>query len=80
MTEVGLNLAVGAGALVAGIGMFAVVAADAADGVVRAIEAAGIPAWISGRVAIGERDLTGFDVGAKGVDGGAVRLVGSYSA
>ena len=63
-----------------GIGMFAVVAADAADGVVSAIEAAGIPAWISGRVAIGERDLTGFDVGAKGVNGGAVRLVGSYSA
>jgi len=63
-----------------GIGMFAVVAADAAAGVVAAIEAAGIPAWVAGTVAIGERDLTGFDVGAKGVDGGAVRLVGSYSA
>lgn len=63
-----------------GIGMFAVVAADAAAGVVAAIEAAGIPAWVAGTVAMGERDLTGFDVGAKGVDGGAVRLVGSYSA
>ena len=63
-----------------GIGMFAVVAADAAAGVVAAIEAAGIPAWVAGTVVIGERDLTGFDVGAKGVYGGAVRLVGSYSA
>ena len=36
------------------------------------------PCWV-GTVSIGTRDLTGFEQGAKGVDGGAVRLVGSYA-
>jgi phosphoribosylformylglycinamidine cyclo-ligase len=27
-----------------------------------------------------ERDFTGFEQGAKGVDGGAVRLVGNYGS
>jgi phosphoribosylformylglycinamidine cyclo-ligase len=62
-----------------GIGMFAVVNATAATGVLRAIEAAGIDAWVAGRVAIGSRDLDGFEQGAKGVNGGAVRLVGTYA-
>jgi len=62
-----------------GIGMFAVVDAAAADAVVAAIEAQGIPAWIAGRVTVGETDLTSFEQGAKGVNGGAVRLVGSYA-
>ncbi len=39
----------------------------------------GIPAWVSGRVTVGARELTGFEQGAKGVNGGAVRLVGSYA-
>ncbi len=62
-----------------GVGMFAVVAADAASSVVRASEQHGIPAWVVGRVSTDVRDLTGFEQGAKGVDGGAVRLVGAYA-
>jgi phosphoribosylformylglycinamidine cyclo-ligase len=62
-----------------GIGMFAVVAQDAAADVIRASEAHGIPAWIAGTVSTEGRDLAGFEQGAKGVDGGAVRLVGSYA-
>ncbi|GAB3604714.1 phosphoribosylformylglycinamidine cyclo-ligase [Conyzicola nivalis] len=61
-----------------GIGMFAVVAADQAAAVIASIEAAGIPAWEAGRVGFGERSLAGFEQGAKGVNGGAVRLSGSY--
>ena len=63
-----------------GIGMFAVVAADQAAAVIASIEAAGIPAWEAGRVTIGDRSLAGFEQGAKGVNGGAVRLSGSYRA
>ena len=63
-----------------GIGMFAIVDADAAAGVIAAIESAGIPAWVAGTVSISDRDLTGFDVGAKGVNGGAVRLTGTYAS
>ena len=62
-----------------GIGMFAVVAADAASAIMERLTADGIPAWRSARVTIGARDLTGFEQGAKGVDGGAVRLVGAYA-
>jgi len=62
-----------------GIGMFAVVEADAAAAVIASIEAAGIPAWEVGRVGFGERSLAGFEQGAKGVNGGAVRLSGSYA-
>lgn len=62
-----------------GIGMFAVVAASAATAVTRSLEAGGIPAWVAGRVTIGARDLAGFEQGAKGVNGGAVRLVGAYA-
>ena len=63
-----------------GIGMFAVVAADQAAAVIAAIETAGIPAWEAGRVTVGERSLAGFEQGAKGVNGGAVRLSGTYAA
>ena len=45
----------------------------------RALGALGLPAWRAGTVAIGGRDLDGFEQGAKGVDGGAVRLVGAYA-
>ena len=62
-----------------GIGFFAVVAADAASDVVAALGALGLPAWPAGTVTIGDRDLDGFEQGAKGVDGGAVRLVGTYA-
>lgn len=62
-----------------GIGFFAVVAADAAASVTDELRSLGLPAWQVGTVTMGERDLAGFEQGAKGVDGGAVRLVGSYS-
>jgi phosphoribosylformylglycinamidine cyclo-ligase len=63
-----------------GIGFFAVVAAEAADGAIAALAADGIPAWVAGTVSTERRELDGFEQGAKGVDGGAVRLVGGYSA
>jgi phosphoribosylformylglycinamidine cyclo-ligase len=62
-----------------GIGMFAVVAPDAAATVIARLESDGIPAWVSGRVSMAPRDFTGFEQGAKGVNGGAVRLVGTYA-
>ncbi|MFT4285739.1 MAG: phosphoribosylformylglycinamidine cyclo-ligase [Protaetiibacter sp.] len=62
-----------------GVGFFAVVAADAASSVTRALEAAGLPAWVAGRVSTASHDLAGFEQGAKGVDGGAVRLVSDYA-
>jgi phosphoribosylformylglycinamidine cyclo-ligase len=76
-----------------GIGFFAVVTADAAGPIAAHLTAAGIRAWPVGTVSMSpaststlstntvstsQRDLTGFEQGAKGVDGGAVRLVGSY--
>ncbi|WP_186377020.1 phosphoribosylformylglycinamidine cyclo-ligase [Curtobacterium pusillum] len=62
-----------------GIGMFAVVAAAAADDVIASLGAAGLPSWSVGTISTAARDLTGFEQGAKGVDGGAVRLVGAYA-
>jgi phosphoribosylformylglycinamidine cyclo-ligase len=59
--------------------MFAVVAASAAPAVLEDLRAAGLPSWIVGAVSTSARDLDGFEQGAKGVDGGAVRLVGSYA-
>ncbi|MBI5160776.1 MAG: phosphoribosylformylglycinamidine cyclo-ligase [Micrococcales bacterium] len=63
-----------------GIGFFAVVAEPAAEGIVAQLDADGIPAWIAGRLGTGPRPEGGFEQGAKGVDGGAVRLVGAYPA
>ncbi|QNO37607.1 phosphoribosylformylglycinamidine cyclo-ligase [Protaetiibacter sp. SSC-01] len=62
-----------------GVGFFAVVSADAASSVVRALENAGLPAWVAGRVSTAAHDLSGFEQGAKGVDGGAVRLVSEFA-
>ncbi len=62
-----------------GVGMFAVVAASAASDVIASLAAAGLPSWSVGTVSMSARDLTGFEQGAKGVDGGAVRLVGTYA-
>ncbi|HNP16517.1 MAG TPA: phosphoribosylformylglycinamidine cyclo-ligase, partial [Terrimesophilobacter sp.] len=42
------------------------------------LAADGIRAWPVGTVSTTARDLDGFEQGAKGVDGGAVRLVGDY--
>ncbi|TFB53279.1 phosphoribosylformylglycinamidine cyclo-ligase [Cryobacterium tagatosivorans] len=62
-----------------GVGMFAVVAADSASSVIARLAADGIPSWVAGRVSTAPRDLAGFEQGAKGVNGGAVRLVGSFA-
>ena len=62
-----------------GIGFFAVVARDAAADLIAELGVLGLPSWQVGTVSIGDRDLAGFEQGAKGVDGGAVRLVGSYA-
>ena len=65
-----------------GIGFFAVVAADQADAAIATLRAEGIATWQAGVVrtdAVPEDGHGDFEQGAKGVDGGAVRLVGSYS-
>jgi len=62
-----------------GIGMFVVATERAGDAIISKLATDAIPAWIAGRVTIGAHDLTGFEQGAKGVNGGAVRLVGSYA-
>ncbi|MCX7522969.1 phosphoribosylformylglycinamidine cyclo-ligase [Microbacterium sp. STN6] len=61
-----------------GVGFFAVISADAAADVTAQLASSGVPAWQAGTVSTAARDLDGFEQGAKGVDGGAVRLVGSY--
>ncbi|HWU47036.1 MAG TPA: phosphoribosylformylglycinamidine cyclo-ligase [Humibacter sp.] len=61
-----------------GIGFFAVLAPEAVDAVIGRLATDGIPAWQVGTVATTQRDFSGFEQGAKGVDGGAVRLVGEY--
>ena len=64
-----------------GVGMIAVVAAADADAAVRRLEARGVPAWVLGQVRsqqpAGADDVT---QGAKGVDGGAVRMLGAHPA
>ncbi|WP_309128874.1 phosphoribosylformylglycinamidine cyclo-ligase [Microbacterium sp.] len=62
-----------------GIGFLAVVADAQKDAAIAAIRAEGIDAWQVGTVHIGQRPAGDFEVGAKGVDGGAVRLVGTYA-
>ena len=62
-----------------GVGMIAVVSPDAAARVIAGLGAAGIPSWEAGRVVVGALPTSAqFEQGAKGVDGGAVRLTGSY--
>ncbi|WP_431826294.1 phosphoribosylformylglycinamidine cyclo-ligase [Microbacterium algeriense] len=62
-----------------GIGFLAVVAADKKDAAIAALNAEGMPSWQVGNVGFGPRPSGEFEQGAKGVDGGAVRLVGAYA-
>jgi phosphoribosylformylglycinamidine cyclo-ligase len=62
-----------------GIGMIAIVAQESADAVAAHLTAAGIPSWQVGTVGRAPADLSGWAQGDKGVDGGAVRLVGAYA-
>jgi phosphoribosylformylglycinamidine cyclo-ligase len=69
------------GTLNLGVGMVAVVAADVADDVQRAARELGMPAWVLGSVRPWrDEDATAADVvaGTKGVQGGAVRMHGTY--
>ena len=63
-----------------GIGFLAVVAADAAADIAAALTAGGIDTWQVATVRTGTRPEGDFEEGAKGVDGGAVRLVGTYKS
>ncbi len=62
-----------------GIGFLAVIAAEKAEAAASALAHDGIAAWQVGVVRGGTRPAGDFEQGAKGVDGGAVRLVGAYS-
>jgi len=63
-----------------GIGMIAVVAASAADAVIEKLGVDGFPAWVAGTVSMGRLPAgADFEQGAKGVNGGAVRLTGLFS-
>ena len=65
-----------------GVGMIAIVDPAVADAAVSRLNERGISAWIMGDVVkAGDPELNNPDYvqGAKGVDGGAVRLYGSYA-
>ena len=62
-----------------GIGFLAVVSADQADAAVATLGRDGISAWPVGVVRDDALPAGDFEQGAKGVDDGAVRLVGSYA-
>ncbi|MFT4212471.1 MAG: phosphoribosylformylglycinamidine cyclo-ligase [Microbacterium sp.] len=75
----GLELTTTEGTWNLGVGFLAVVAQDAADAAIATLQTDGIPAWQIGVVQDGARPDGEFVHGAKGVDGGAVRLVGAYA-
>ncbi len=62
-----------------GIGMLAVVAAESAAAVTAQLAGAGFPTWQAGEVVAGAPQGDGWTAGAKGVDGGAVRLAGAHT-
>lgn len=62
-----------------GIGFLAVIAAEQKDAAIAALRAEGIHSWQVATVHTGARPAGEFEEGAKGVDGGAVRLVGAYA-
>ncbi|MBN9153738.1 MAG: phosphoribosylformylglycinamidine cyclo-ligase [Microbacterium sp.] len=76
----GLDLVDTEGTWNLGIGFLAVIAADRVGAATAALAADGIAAWQVGVVGGGARPDGDFEQGAKGVDGGAVRLVGTYRA
>ena len=66
-----------------GVGMVAIVSPEIADQAVARLNERGLPSWVMGTVDADSAsvDKTGPDYvqGAKGVDGGAVRLVNAYA-
>lgn len=73
-----------------GVGMVAITSSAGADALIAKSVAAGVPAWVMGEVAAGAAigaqtaenggPTADYIQGAKGVDGGGVRLIGSYQA
>lgn len=61
-----------------GLGQAVVVDAARADEVAAELNRLGIHTWTLGEIESAPKDLSSYVHGAKGVDGGAVRLVGSY--
>jgi phosphoribosylformylglycinamidine cyclo-ligase len=63
-----------------GVGMVAVVAADAADSVLAHAAERGLPSWTLGTVRsrLAHDDHSALVSGTKGVHGGAVHLTGGY--
>ena len=59
-----------------GVGMIAVVATEAADAVVRSLDAAGVPAWVCGEVRV--RTEADGESNGKGVLGGVTLLRGRH--
>ncbi|MBT2532700.1 phosphoribosylformylglycinamidine cyclo-ligase [Arthrobacter sp. ISL-48] len=66
-----------------GVGMVAIVSPEAADAAVARLNDRGLPSWVMGTVTADSDSIlkSGPDYiqGAKGVDGGAVRLVNAYA-
>lgn len=62
-----------------GLGQALVVSAADADEIAASLTAAGVHTWTLGEIETAPGDLSTYVHGAKGVDGGAVRLVGDYS-
>ncbi len=64
-----------------GIGMLALLPADAADAAVTRLVEEGVPAWVAGEVIAGRSGPRGARMtrGSKGVEGGGAALVGSYA-
>jgi phosphoribosylformylglycinamidine cyclo-ligase len=62
-----------------GIGMLAVVSHESASTLTREWTAAGIESWVVGHISDRKHSLDGYVTSAKGVAGGAVRLVGTYA-
>lgn len=66
-----------------GVGMVAIVASDAAADAIAHLNARGLQAWDMGEVTELTDEIRADEAtvqGAKGVDGGAVRLVGNYAS
>jgi phosphoribosylformylglycinamidine cyclo-ligase len=61
-----------------GLGQALVVSAAEADEIAASLTAAGVHTWTLGEIETAPSDLSTYVHGAKGVDGGAVRLVGEY--
>ncbi|MFC6326846.1 phosphoribosylformylglycinamidine cyclo-ligase [Microbacterium koreense] len=76
----GLELTATEGTWNLGVGFVAVVDADHAESAASALIRDGIDTWPVGVVRTAGRPDGDFEQGAKGVDGGAVRLVGTFNA